>query len=96
MARITVQDCLVKIGDNNRFSLVHLAVERVKQRRQGAPLLIPPRKNKEIVMALREIAAGVVSFKNINELPDRLDVDEDAMESSAEEQTGNKTTEQAA
>lgn len=96
MARITVQDCLVKIGDNNRFSLVHLAVERVKQRRQGAPLLIPPRKNKEIVMALREIAAGAVSFKNILELPDRLDVHENAMESSAEEQAGNKTTEQAA
>jgi DNA-directed RNA polymerase subunit omega len=96
MARITVQDCLVKIGDNNRFSLVHLAVERVKQRRQGAPLLIPPRKNKEIVMALREIAAGAVSFKNITELPDQLDVDEETMESSAEEQAGNKTTEQAA
>lgn len=96
MARITVQDCLVKIGDNNRFSLVHLAVERVKQRRQGAPLLIPPRKNKEIVMALREIAAGAVSFKNITELPDQLDVDEDAMESSAGEQADNNTTEQAA
>ena len=96
MARITVQDCLEKIGDDNRFSLVHLAVERVKQRRQGAPLLIPPRKNKEIVMALREIAAGAVSFENITELPDQLDVDEEAMVSSAEEQAANKTTEQAA
>ncbi len=96
MARITVQDCLDKIGDNNRFSLVHLAVERVKQRRQGAPLLIPPRKNKEIVMALREIAAGAVSFENITELPDQLDVDEEAMVLSAEEQAANKTTEQAA
>jgi DNA-directed RNA polymerase subunit omega len=96
MARITVQDCLDKIGDDNRFSLVHLAVERIKQRRQGAPLLIPPRKNKEIVMALREIAAGVVTFGNINELPDQLDVDEKDMESSAEEQASNKTTEQAA
>ena len=96
MARITVQDCLDKIGDDNRFSLVHLAVERIKQRRHGAPLLIPPRKNKEIVMALREIAAGAVSFENITELPDQLDVDEEAMESSAEEQADNKTTEQAA
>ncbi len=69
MARITVQDCLDKIGDDNRFSLVHLAVERVKQRRQGAPLLIPARKNKEVVMALREIAAGQVDFGNILELP---------------------------
>ena len=96
MARITVQDCLDKIGDDNRFSLVHLAVERIKQRRHGAPLLIPPRKNKEIVMALREIAAGAVNFENIAELPDQLDVDEEAMESSAEEQADNKTTEQAA
>ena len=96
MARITVQDCLDKIGDDNRFSLVHLAVERIKQRRHGAPLLIPPRKNKEIVMALREIAAGKVTFKNISELPDQLDVDEEVMESSAEEQAGKKTTEQAA
>jgi len=69
MARITVEDCLEKIGDDNRFSLVHLAVERVKQRRQGAPLLIPVRKNKEVVMALREIAAGEVNFVNILILP---------------------------
>ena len=69
MARITVEDCLEKIGDDNRFSLVHLAVERVKQRRQGAPLLIPVRKNKEVVMALREIAAGEVNFVNILNLP---------------------------
>ncbi len=73
MARITVEDCLGKIGDNNRFSLVHLAVERIKQRRQGAPLLIPTRKNKEVVMALREIAAGEVQFENILELPKRED-----------------------
>ena len=69
MARITVEDCLGKIGDDNRFSLVHLAVERVKQRRQGAPLLIPVKKNKEVVMALREIAAGEVNFVNILNLP---------------------------
>ena len=71
MARITVEDCLDKIGDDNRFSLVHLAVERVKQRRQGASLLIAPRKNKEVVMALREIAAGQVTFGNILDLPKR-------------------------
>ena len=69
MARITVEACLGKIGDDTRFRLVHLAVERVKQRRQGSPLLIPARKNKEVVMALREIAAGEVNFTNIDELP---------------------------
>ncbi len=77
MARITVEDCLEKIGDDNRFSLVSLAVERIKQRRQGAPLLIPQRKNKEVVMALREIAAGTVTFDNILELP-KLEVDDAA------------------
>ena len=69
MARITVDDWLEAVGDDNRFSLVHLAVERVKQRRKGASLLIPERKNKEIVMTLREIAAGEVSFENIRGLP---------------------------
>jgi len=83
MARITVEDCLEKIGDDNRFSLVSLAVERVKQRRQGAPLLIPSRKNKEVVMALREIAAGTVTFNNILELP-QLEVDDAANDAASD------------
>jgi len=33
MARITVEDCLAKVGDDNRFSLIHLAVERIRQHR---------------------------------------------------------------
>ncbi len=65
MARVTVEDCLKKVG--SRFELVHLAVERVKQLRKGAQPLIKC-KNKEIVVALREIAAGKVSFDNIEEL----------------------------
>jgi DNA-directed RNA polymerase subunit omega len=94
MARITVEDCLEKIGDDNRFSLVHLAVERVKQRRQGASLLIPPRKNKEVVMALREIAAGAVTFENITELPE-LD-DTGAADDSEGENTDKQTAREAA
>ena len=64
MARITVEDCLKEIGNENRFSLVHLAVQRVKQHRQGQSFLIKG-KNKEIVMTLREIAAGLVTGENI-------------------------------
>jgi DNA-directed RNA polymerase subunit omega len=93
MARITVEDCLEKIGDDNRFSLVHLAVERVKQRRQGAPLLIAPRKNKEVVMALREIAAGKVMFDNILELP-KLEDEHSAVD--AEHDNSDKQTSQEA
>ena len=67
MARITVEDCLQKIGNENRFALIHLAVERVKQHRRGAPL--PERcRNKEIVCTLREIAYGSVKFDNIHAL----------------------------
>ncbi len=69
MARITVEDCLEKIGDHNRFNLIHLAVKRVKQHRQGEPFLVKG-KNKEIVLSLREIAAGEVTLGNIDQLPD--------------------------
>ncbi len=71
MARITCEDCLDKVGDHNRFNLIHLAVKRVKQHRQGEPFLVNG-KNQEIVMTLREIAAGKVTFDNIKELPDQL------------------------
>ncbi len=68
MARITVEDCLAKVGDDNRFALVHLAVERIRQHREGEPFLLKG-KNKEIVMTLREIASGEVTFDNIQDLP---------------------------
>ncbi|MGV1099931.1 DNA-directed RNA polymerase subunit omega [Thiovibrio sp. JS02] len=64
MARITVEDCLSQIGNENRFSLIHLAVKRIKQHRKGAPFLVRC-KNKEIVCTLREIASGLVNFKTI-------------------------------
>jgi DNA-directed RNA polymerase subunit omega len=69
MARITCEDCLEKVGKQNRFKLIHLTVQRVKQHRQGEPFLVEG-KNKEIVMTLREIAAGKVSFEIIKDLPD--------------------------
>lgn len=57
MARITVEDCLRRV--NNRFAVIHLAAKRVRQLRKGAePLVVS--KNKDIVIALREIAAGKV------------------------------------
>ena len=58
MARITVEDCLKKV--DNRFALIHLAAKRVRQLRKGAePLVVS--KNKDIVVALREIAAAKVT-----------------------------------
>ena len=66
MARITVEDCLDTIGTPNRFDLIHLGITRVKQHRKGQPILAKG-KNKEIVMTLREIADGLVTFDNIRE-----------------------------
>lgn len=60
MARITVEDCLLRIP--NRFSLCIAAAKRAKDLKKGATPLVEP-KNKEIVTALREIAAGKVKIK---------------------------------
>ncbi len=57
MARITVEDCLEQVP--NRFSLVLVAAERTKQLLRGSPVLIGNEvENKEVVTALREVAAG--------------------------------------
>ncbi|MBN1114198.1 MAG: DNA-directed RNA polymerase subunit omega [Oligoflexia bacterium] len=63
MARVTVEDCLEQVP--NRFALVHLAARRTKQILKGSKALVKA-NNKEIVLALREIAAGHVNF-NENE-----------------------------
>lgn len=65
MARVTVEDCLKKV--NSRFVLVNLVTKRVRQLRSDAQPLVQS-KNKEIVVALREIAAGKVTPENIDEL----------------------------
>lgn len=65
MARITVEDCLKRV--RSRFALVHLARRRVLQLRRGANPLVNAPKNREIVLALREIAAGEVTFENVLE-----------------------------
>jgi DNA-directed RNA polymerase subunit omega len=57
MARITVEDCLQKIP--NRFELIILGAKRAKQLFKGARPLLET-DNREIVTALREIAAGKV------------------------------------
>ena len=57
MSRITVEDCLQKVS--NRFDLVMLASKRARQLFKGAKPLIDA-DNREVVVALREIAEGKV------------------------------------
>ena len=90
MARITVEDCLEKVGDDIRFSLIHLAVERIRQHRDGEPFLVSG-KNKEIVMTLREIASGAVTFDNIFDLPEqRKSLETEAVDSSEDAEVANE------
>jgi DNA-directed RNA polymerase subunit omega len=91
MARITVEDCLATVGNDNRFALIHLAVERIRQHRQGEPFLVQG-KNKEIVMTLREIAAGKVTFENIFDLPEERKSREAALRAEAEQEEGESET----
>jgi DNA-directed RNA polymerase subunit omega len=60
MARITVEDCLKEAG--NRFALVLLGAQRTRQLLKGSKPLVADRDNREIVTALREIAAGKVKY----------------------------------
>ena len=65
MARITVEDCLKNVP--TRFGLVLLATARTKQLLKGSKPRVQA-NNKEIVLALREIAAGkVTTVKTLEE-----------------------------
>lgn len=60
MARITVEDCLRKVP--NRFLLARMVGKRVRQIREGSEYLVNSPKNEDIVVSLREIAAGKVKL----------------------------------
>lgn len=60
MARITIEDCLRRVP--NRFMLVNLVAQRVRQIREGSEYLVSSPKNEDIVISLREVAAGRVAF----------------------------------
>lgn len=75
MARITVEDCLEKVS--NRFLITQMGIKRVKQYREGYEPLVDT-KNKEVVNALREIAAGKI-------LPDQPLVEADLSADGSED-----------
>ncbi len=58
MARITIEDCLKRVP--NRYTLVNMAANRVRQIREGSEYLVSSPKNEDVVVALREIAAGKI------------------------------------
>lgn len=64
MARVTVEDCMERVP--NRYLLVHMAAKRVRQMREGAQYLVHSPKNEDVVVALREIAAGKVRIREVD------------------------------
>ena len=65
MARLTVEDCLPHV--DNRFHLVLVASKRARQIAMGADALVEVENDKPTVLALREIAEGLIDPAIINE-----------------------------
>ena len=64
MARITIEDCLRRV--DNRFLLVNMVAKRVRQIREGSDYLVSSPKNEDIVVSLREVAAGKVKSQEVD------------------------------
>lgn len=87
MARITVEDCLQNV--DNRFQLVLVATKRARQLADGAEPLLQVDNDKNTVVALREIAEGLVDKSILEEQP-ALELDElESLTGDAEEAEGN-------
>jgi DNA-directed RNA polymerase subunit omega len=65
MARVTIEDCIDKLP--NRFELVLLAAHRARLVSQGAPLTVDRDRDKDPVVALREIAAETINKDDLRE-----------------------------
>ncbi len=86
MARVTVEDCIDKV--DNRFELVLLASHRARQISQGAPITVDRDKDKNPVVALREIADETLSPGDLKEdlihsLQKHVEVDEPEQDAGA-------------
>ena len=77
MARITVEDCLAHV--DNRFDLVLLASRRARQLVNGVDPLVPWENDKPTVVALREIAEGLISEETVAEPEETVDSIDDEL-----------------
>jgi DNA-directed RNA polymerase subunit omega len=65
MARVTVEDCVVKVP--NRFELVLVAAQRAREITSGAPLSVDRDNDKNPVVALREIADDTIELDHLQD-----------------------------
>ncbi|HTU53897.1 MAG TPA: DNA-directed RNA polymerase subunit omega [Acetobacteraceae bacterium] len=86
MARVTVEDCVVKVP--NRFDLVMLAAQRARNVSRGEAVTLDRDNDKNPVVALREIAEGTVELprlwqdlvKSVSRVPEPEPADEEVMD----------------
>lgn len=90
MARVTVEDCLDHV--DNRFDLVLLATKRARQLSKGVDPLLPWENDKPTVMALREIADGLVTYQNVEPPEVVEDLNKSLEDALAEEFSAEKFT----
>lgn len=95
MARVTVEDCVLKIP--NRFELVMLSAQRVRQIGSGSALLLDRDNDKNTVVSLREIAEEKVEPEDLkeqliknNQQIIEMDDSEDVIDSMDGEEEWNK------
>jgi DNA-directed RNA polymerase subunit omega len=86
MARVTVEDCVLKVP--NRFDLVMLAAQRARNVSRGEAVTLDRDNDKNPVVALREIAEGTVELprlwqdlvKSVSRVPEPEPADEEVMD----------------
>ena len=75
MARITVEDCLENI--DNRFELVLTATKRARQIGHGSEPMVEEENDKPTVIALREIAEGLIDAQGVDVLQAEIEAAEE-------------------
>ena len=91
MARITVEDCMTKI--DNQDDLVLLAKERTAQLNAGAEMLVPEDNDKKTIISLREIGEGKVQGEELEKsaiLRLRKEPDENLQQEETEEEENDE------
>jgi DNA-directed RNA polymerase subunit omega len=82
MARVTVEDCLNNV--DNRFDLVLVAAKRARQITMGREPLVDWENDKPTVVALREIAEGLVTRQKLEQEARRKAAEQAAAQAAAE------------
>ena len=91
MARITIEDCMIKI--DNQYDLVLLAKERTAQLNSGAEMLVPEDNDKKTIISLREIGEGKILVEDLEKsavLRLRKEPDENLQQEETEEEENDE------